>query len=258
MHIAEMVNELLKTKPVSKATMPSPVLPKFRILDLCSGTGCISLLLHALLSREKLELEILGLDISPKAVALAKSNLSHNIALGNLPRTAWKQIRFAEADIFCDGFLEQGDWDMVISNPPYISPRSFSQDTSHSTRSYEPKIALVPLCSQNLATKVETASIDVSIGDSFYPRLSEVAERSNAKILLVEVADMAQARRIAAKGLERRYWYQHEIWRDWPDEGVMSETLIRGTSVKVIGHGHGRSVLAWKDGLDEIPNRRRN
>lgn len=257
MHIAEMVNEVLKTKPISKSTRPSPV-PKFRILDLCSGTGCISLLLHALLSREELELEILGLDISPKAVALAKRNLSHNIALGNLPRSARKQIRFAKADIFCDGFLEQGDWDMVISNPPYISPRSFSQDTSRSTRSYEPKIALVPPCSQSLATKVETASIDVSIGDSFYPRLSEVAERSNAKILLVEVADMAQARRIAAKSLERRYWYQHEIWRDWPIEGVMSETLIRGNYVKVIGHGYGRSVLAWKDGLDKLRNRRRN
>lgn len=257
MHIAEMANEMLKTKPISKATLPSPVVPRFRILDLCSGTGCISLLLHALLPREGLELEILGIDISPKAVALAKRNLSHNIALGNLPRTARKQIRFTEADIFCDGFLEQGDWDMVISNPPYISPRNFSQDTSRSTRSYEPKIALVPPCSQSLATKVETASIDVSIGDSFYPRLLEVAERSNAKILLVEVADMAQARRIVAKGLERRYWYQHEIWRDWPDEGVMSETLIGGAPVKVIGQGHGRSVLAWKDGLDKIANRRR-
>lgn len=258
MHIADMVNEMLKTKPISNATLRSSVVPKFRILDLCSGTGCISLLLHALLSREGLELEILGIDISPKAVALAKRNLSYNIALGNLPRAAMQQIRFAEADIFCEGFLEQGDWDMMISNPPYISPRRFSQDTSRSTRSYEPKIALVPLCSHSLATKVETASIDISIGDSFYPRLSEVAERSNTKILLVEVADMAQARRIVAKGLERRYWYQFEIWKDWPDEGTMSETLIGGNSVKVIGHGHGRSVLAWKGGLDKIPNGRRN
>ena len=97
---------------------------------------------------------------------------------------------------------------MVILDPPYISPRSFNQHTSRSTRSYEPKIALVPPCSQSLATKVETASIDVSIGDSFYPRLSEVTKRSNAKILLAEVADMAQARRIVAKCIERRYWYQ--------------------------------------------------
>lgn len=254
MHIADMVNEMLKTKQISNATLPSSDVPRFRILDLCSGTGCISLLLHAMLSRQELELEILGIDISPKAVALAKRNLSHNIAMGNLPRAAKDQVRFAEADIVCEGFLKQGGWDMMISNPPYISPRSFSQDTSRSTRSYEPKIALVPPCSQSLATKVDTASIDVSIGDSFYPRLSEVAERSNAKILLVEVADMAQARRIVAQWVERRYWYQFEIWRDWPDKGVMSETLIGGASVKVIGHGHGRSVLAWKDGLDKIPN----
>lgn len=258
MHIADMVNDMLKTKLISKAALPSSNVPRFRILDLCSGTGCVSLLLHALLSRQELELEILGIDISPKAVALAKRNLSHNITLGNLPRAAKDQVRFAEADIFCEGFLEQGSWDMMISNPPYISPRSFNQDTARSTRSYEPKIALVPPCSQSLATKVETTSIDVSIGDSFYSRLSEVAERSNAKILLVEVADMAQARRIVAKCEERRYWYQFEIWRDWPDKGVMSETLIGKASVKVIGHGHGRSVLAWKDGKEKPPNDRRN
>lgn len=258
MHIAEMVIEMLKTKVISEATLPSSDVPKFRILDLCSGTGCISLLLHALLSKERLKLEILGIDISPKAVALAKRNLSHNIALGNLPRAAKDQVRFEEADIFCEEFLEQAGWDMMISNPPYISPRSFNQDTSRSTRSYEPKVALVPPRSQSLATEVETTRIDVSVGDSFYPRLSELAERSNAKILLVEVADMAQARRIVAKGVERRYGYQFEIWKDWPDKGVMSETLIGGASVKVIGHGHGRSVLARKDGLEKIPNYRRN
>lgn len=257
-HIAELIFNILRAKPCSKETLPSSNVPKFRVLDLCSGTGCISLLLYALLSREELELEILGIDISPIAVALAKRNLSHNIALGNLPRAAKDQIRFAEADIFCEEFLEQGGWDIIISNPPYISPRSFSRDTSRSTRNYEPKIALVPSDSQSLSTEVEAANIDISIGDSFYPRLLDVAERSNAKILLVEVADMEQARRIVAKGMDRKYWYQFEIWRDWPDRRMMSETPIGGTSVRVIGDGHGRSVLAWKDGLDKISNDRRN
>lgn len=214
MHIAEIVFDIMRTKTHSKAALSSSNVPKFRILDLCSGTGCISLLLHALLSRQELELEILGIDISPIAVALANRNLSHNIALGNLSRAAKDQVRFAEADIFCEEFLEQGGWDMIISNPPYISPQSFGQDTSRSTRRYEPKIALVPSYSQSLAMEVEAASVDVSIGDSFYSRLLDVAERSKAKILLVEVADMEQARRIVAKGIERRYWYQFEIWRD--------------------------------------------
>lgn len=247
MLIAEMIFDMLRTKPPSNATLPSSSVPKFRILDLCSGTGCISLLLHALLSKQELELEILGIDISPIATALAKRNLSHNIALGNLTRAAKEQVRFAEADIFCEEFFGDRSWDMIISNPPYISPRSFSKDTSRSTRSYEPKIALVPSYSQSLATEVDAASIDISIGDSFYPRLLDVAERSNAKILLVEVADMEQARRIIAKGMECRYCYQFEIWRDWPDRRMMSETLIGGASVRVIGDGHGRSILAWKD-----------
>lgn len=254
MHIAEIVFDIMRTKTHSKAALPSSNVPKFRILDLCSGTGCISLLLHALLSRQELELEILGIDISPIAVALANRNLSHNIALGNLSRAAKDQVRFAEADIFCEEFLEQGGWDMIISNPPYISPQSFGQDTSRSTRSYEPKIALVPSYSQSLAMEVEAASVDVSIGDSFYSKLLDVAERSNAKILLVEVADMEQARRIVAKGIERRYWYQFEIWKDRPDVTMFSETLIGGASVRVIGDGHGRSVLAWKDEPDMIEN----
>lgn len=253
-----MVFDKLKTKPGSNASLPSSNVPKVRVLDLCSGTGCISLLLYALLSRHELELEILGIDISPIAVALAKRNLSHNIALGHLPRTAKDQVRFEEADIFCEEFLEPGGWDIIISNPPYISPRSFSRDTSRSTRSYEPTIALVPSDSHSIPTEVEAASIDIAIGDSFYPRLLDVAERSNARILLVEVADMEQARRIVAKGMDRKYWYQFEIWKDLPDRRMISETPIGGASVRVIGDGHGRSVLAWKDGLDKISSDCRN
>jgi methylase of polypeptide subunit release factors len=53
-------------------------LPALRILDACSGTGCISLLLHHQLSRHFRNLRIIGLDISPTAVALSNENLKRN------------------------------------------------------------------------------------------------------------------------------------------------------------------------------------
>jgi ribosomal protein L11 methylase PrmA len=65
---------------------PSPR-NELNILDVCSGSGCISLLLHSLLSKSKKfpNIKTLGLDISPKAVALADENLAFNISRGHLP-----------------------------------------------------------------------------------------------------------------------------------------------------------------------------
>lgn len=99
-------------------------------------------------------------------------------------------------------------------------------------------------------------------GDTFYPRLLEVAERVDAQVLLFEVADMEQAIRVARMVLGKGVgvWKGCEIWRDWPaaaggkvdgggdgDGGGEVEVVgVRGKDVRVRGEGNGRAVLAWR------------
>ena len=137
---------------------------------------------------------------------------------------------------------------MLVANPPYISPSSFDRDTSRSVRNHEPRDALVPLLPETVVDGGARSCINP--GDAFYPRLLELASRVAARVLLVEVADMAQAERVAAMVvMERGGWEGCEIWRDWPAGGggeAVEVVEVRGESVRVKGEGNGRAVLAWR------------
>lgn len=166
-----------------------------------------------------------------------------------------------QADIFDDGIKtkleneeEGGNWDIVISNPPYISPNGFNENTSRSVRNYEPKIALVPSPSRDHAVAdssngdgdsdedeaTATATSDSTIGDSFYPQILKIASRVQAKMVLMEVSDLAQAKRVASLGIRRGHWVgQCEIWRDWPDEA--GEEEVEGVELGVGGQVGGET-----------------
>ena len=82
-----------------------------RILDLCTGTGCIALALaHALPNAT-----VVGVDIDPQAVALAEKNRVHN-ALSN--------VTFIQSDMFAA--LQGMQFDLIISNPPYITQEEYA------------------------------------------------------------------------------------------------------------------------------------
>ncbi|KAI0966668.1 S-adenosyl-L-methionine-dependent methyltransferase [Xylaria arbuscula] len=155
-----------------------------RILDLCSGTGCIGLSLYARgmgarardnrdegVSRSyRLPVRVFGFDVEPRAVRLARRNLRHNFRGsrrcvsvdldGFNEEVVEGAVAFRQADIFTDEWMVyldeetktlDGDRrtrerrvDVLVSNPPYISHRGFRVDTARSVRNYEPKLALVP------------------------------------------------------------------------------------------------------------------
>lgn len=82
-----------------------PKKPK-RVLEIGVGSGVISIMLALLVEN----IEIVGIDINPIALQLAKENaLKHNVL---------DKINFIQSDLF-DNVV--GDFDMVISNPPYIA-----------------------------------------------------------------------------------------------------------------------------------------
>ncbi|EKG16017.1 DNA methylase N-6 adenine-specific conserved site [Macrophomina phaseolina MS6] len=130
-------------------------------------------------------------------------------------------------------------WDILISNPPYISPRAFVHTTTRSVRNFEPKLALVPPVSD---TRPD------SCGDVFYPKLLDIADCVLAKLVLFEVADMDQALRVARLAQDRGAWQGIEIWRDEPaaQESPAPSTAVHLDGIRILGRGDGRSVVCWR------------
>lgn len=140
------------------------------------------------------------------------------------------------------------NWDVVISNPPYISPRDFDTTTTRSVRNHEPKIALVPPRS-SLNNRSSMVS-DTEHGDAFYPYILRLANFIRAKIIVVEVAGMEQASRVAGMILRDAEWESCQIWRDSLGQNKRTResecATINGRPIVVKGEGNGRAVFAWK------------
>lgn len=221
------------------------------ILDLCTGTGCIPLLFHhELFKRRELApptASFMGVDVSPKALSLAEENKAIRLLnQGSMHSSdsalvqSLQSMQFTHANVLSDSPLLPGrHFDILISNPPYISSTSFLRTTAASVRRFEPKLALVP-----------APRSAVEDGDAFYPRLLEHASQMQAKVLLFEVADLEQAKRVAEMVSEQGVWDGLEIWRDEPGRAEANEghgaTVIGGSSIKIKGEGNGRSVVAWR------------
>ncbi len=102
---------------------------KLEILDVGTGTGCLllTLLAECPLARGT------GVDISAAALEVAKSN-ARELALD-------KRIEFIEGH-WCASLPAESAFDVVVSNPPYISEQEWRGLSPEVVR-YEPRAALV-------------------------------------------------------------------------------------------------------------------
>ena len=100
-----------------------------RVLDLCTGSGCIGL---AVASRIK-DARVTLADISKDALAVAKKNIARHKLTG---RVSCMQV---DAMKPVPAFL--GKFDMIISNPPYITDAEMPE-LQDSVKLYEPHLAL--------------------------------------------------------------------------------------------------------------------
>ena len=100
-----------------------------RILDLCTGSGCIGL---AIASRIK-DARITLADISKEALAIAKKNAVDNKLSS---RTSCVQ-----ADALREPPAFLGKFDMIVSNPPYIDAEDM-KTLEASVADFEPHLAL--------------------------------------------------------------------------------------------------------------------
>lgn len=98
----------------------------FRILDLCTGSGIIAITLKKEIVKKYTE--IVASDISEKALSIAIENANNNNA----------NITFIKSDLF-DNI--SGKFDLIISNPPYISYKDIST-IKDNVLNYDPHLAL--------------------------------------------------------------------------------------------------------------------
>lgn len=95
-------------------------------LDIGTGSGCIALSVK----KAWPDANVFATDISSKALEMAKRNAAQQ----------QMDIQFIEDDIL-QSQLVHNEFDIIISNPPYILP-SERNDLSKRVKSYEPSIAL--------------------------------------------------------------------------------------------------------------------
>ena len=96
-----------------------------RILDMCTGSGCILLsLLHY-----SNDCSGVGVDVSEDALAVARQNVD---------RLAEKQAVFIQSDLF---EKVEGSFDLIVSNPPYIRSQEIA-GLMPEVREHEPHLAL--------------------------------------------------------------------------------------------------------------------
>ena len=100
-----------------------------RILDLCTGSGCIGLAI----ARKVKDARVTLADVSREALAVAKKNAALMKLTG--------RVSCVQADALQDpsGFL--GMFDLIVSNPPYVRSGDMAS-LQPSVRDFEPSLAL--------------------------------------------------------------------------------------------------------------------
>ena len=100
-----------------------------RILDLCTGSGCIGL---AVANRVK-DAHVTLADISLEALSVAKRNVARHQLSG--------RVVCVQADALQPAPDFLGKFDLIVSNPPYITTKEMLE-LDNSVKDYEPHLAL--------------------------------------------------------------------------------------------------------------------
>lgn len=81
--------------------------PIERVLDLCTGGGCIAIATAHYLH----DVQVDAVDISPRALALAAENVERLMVAD--------RVRLIESDLF--SALDGETYDLIVTNPPYVT-----------------------------------------------------------------------------------------------------------------------------------------
>jgi ribosomal protein L3 glutamine methyltransferase len=100
--------------------------PVTHALDLCTGSGCLAILLAHVFPEAKID----AIDLSPEALAVARRNVDqHGVT---------ERVRLIESNLFAA--VPEHRWDLIVSNPPYVDAKAMA--TLPSEYQHEPNMAL--------------------------------------------------------------------------------------------------------------------
>ena len=100
-----------------------------RILDLCTGSGCIGIAIASKIKDARVTL----CDLSSAALKIAKKNVTDQKLSG--------RVTCLQADVLQPASDFLGKFDLIVSNPPYITTEEM-KTLQRSVRDYEPALAL--------------------------------------------------------------------------------------------------------------------
>ena len=99
--------------------------PGQRVMDMCTGSGCIAITLQKLGG-----FQVMAVDISEEALTLARKNAQRNQA----------QVTFFQSNMF-EQLSNTSKVEVIVSNPPYIESKVVDE-LDDEVKKYEPRLAL--------------------------------------------------------------------------------------------------------------------
>ena len=127
--VFKVTKDVLDPRPDTETLVEAALAEEWRsVLDLGTGSGCILLSLL----KDRNGSTGVGVDLSTAALSVARDNAGR-LGLGRI-------ARFVQSDWFA---AVAGQFDLIVSNPPYITASSFDA-LAPELRLHEPKMALTP------------------------------------------------------------------------------------------------------------------
>ncbi|KAI7880110.1 S-adenosyl-L-methionine-dependent methyltransferase [Lichtheimia hyalospora FSU 10163] len=153
-----------------KPRLQDPTTP-FRILDICTGTGCIALALASQLPN----VHVTAIDIADEAIALARHN-QHIHAI--------QSVEFHKMDVFnLQAPVSTSEpFDLVVANPPYITKDEYAL-LDPCVKDWEDQRALLAddnglAVHKRIATLCKTSQFLRPSGSHQVPTLTEILAKS--------------------------------------------------------------------------------
>lgn len=211
---------------IARRLVPSDHPQSLTVLDLCTGTGCIPLLLCTLLSRSGIQTKALGVDISPAACLLARENvMSSQPRLSPLVSVRIIQKDLFEPDFWCsvrnalsttaDDRKSPPQVSIITANPPYIPARDWHR-LSPEVKDWEDPMALIsdPAAATENVFAPENLKKDLH-GLRFYRHIHHLVSTctilSPSCVLALEIGENQAS---AVAGLFHDQFQKIEVWKD--------------------------------------------
>jgi len=127
-----VVSALDASKAIAKSRGLSSDLKNIplKIADVCTGSGCIAVTIAKHLPKAS----IAASDVSKEALKIAEVNAAQH--------SVHDRVAFFAGDLLAAIPADLGPFDLILSNPPYVSNSEYEQ-LSKGVRDHEPKQALV-------------------------------------------------------------------------------------------------------------------